>query len=129
VSLSRRLGLVQQAVDDVRTGVQRVRDRLAELSEVDAVALAEAATVLVDRLGGAVDLDRARGYAREVSGLSSSYDAPTEAQRLEIGRLAEVVAALESDLNVFLIGDGARFRDQVLAVNLEVFPLPRLVGS
>jgi photosystem II stability/assembly factor-like uncharacterized protein len=129
VRLSQRLGLVQEAVDEVRAGVQRVRDRFSELSGTDVSALADAADALLDRLGGAVDLEPARAYSQEVTGLSSSYDAPTEAQRLEMGRLADVVDALESELNVFLIGEVARFRDQVLAVNLEVFPLPGLVGS
>ena len=129
VNLSRRLGLVQRAADEVRAGVQRVRDRLSEVSSADAAALAEASEELLENIEMAVDLEPARAYRREVAGLSSSYDAPTEAQRLEMGRLGELVDALESEINIFLVGEVARFRDQVLAVNVEVFSSPRLIGN
>ena len=122
-------GLVETSADEVRTGVRRVRDRLSEISDRDATNLRESADALLPGLAGAADLEPARAYRREVAGLSSSYDAPTEAQRLDLGRLAELVDALESEMNIFLVGVVARFRDEVLAANLEVFPSPRLVGN
>ena len=94
-----------------------------------AIEPASEADALLAGLAGAADLEPARAYRREVAGLSSSYDAPTEAQRLDLGRLAELVDALESEMNIFLVGVVARFRDEVLAANLEVFPSPRLVGN
>ena len=127
--LSHRLGLVETSADEVRTGVRRVRDRLSEISDRDATNLRKSADALLAGLAGAADLEPARAYRREVAGLSSSYDAPTEAQRLDLGRLAELVDALESEMNIFLVGVVARFRDEVLAANLEVFPSPRLVGN
>ena len=127
--LSQRLALVERAAAEVRVGAQRVRDRLSEVSVEDATILRESADDLLVGLADAADLEPARAYRREVSGLSSSYDAPTEAQRLELGRLSELVDALESEMNVFLLGPVARFRDEVLAATLEVFPSPRLVGN
>jgi uncharacterized membrane-anchored protein len=120
---------VERAAAEVRVGAQRVRDRLSEVSVEDATILRESADELLAGLADAADLEPARAYRREVSGLSSSYDAPTEAQRLELGRLSELVDALESEMNVFLLGPVARFRDEVLAATLEVFPSPRLVGN
>jgi hypothetical protein len=129
VNLSHRLGLVQRAADDVHVGVQRVRDLFSEVSDADAAALAAAAEALLENLEMAVDLEPAQAYRREVAGLSSSYDTPTEAQRLEMARLSELVDALEYEINIFIIGVVACFRDQVLAANLEVFPSPRLIGN
>ena len=112
-----------------RAGVERVRERLGGVITEAASDLREAADDLLEGLSGAVDLEPARAYRRAVAGLSSSYDRPTEAQRLDLDRLTEFVSALESETNVFIVGEVSRFRERVLAANLEVFSLPPFVGN
>ncbi len=126
---SHRLASVQRAADDVTAGVERVRVHLDRMSSDAASDLRGAADALLDRLAAVVDLGPARTYRRAVVGLSSSYDQPTEAQRLDLDRLGELVAALESDVNVLIVGEVTRFRDRVLAANIEVFSLPSFVGN
>ena len=45
------------------------------------------------------------------------------------GSARSEVDGLESEMNILIAGDVARFRGEVTAANLEVFPAPALVGN
>jgi photosystem II stability/assembly factor-like uncharacterized protein len=129
LALDGRLSGLRRARREVRDGLARVRELLASESVTEADALREAMSALDERLAEVGDFESARRYRRSISGLGSSYDRPTEGQRLDLRRMEEALDRLEAEMNIFLAGEVERFRARIIAAGVEVFPAPTLVGS
>lgn len=127
--LAARLRAVGRVETEVREGVARVRDHLDDVDEILASGVRTAADELLERLGQAADTDEVDRYRSGVSGLSASYDRPTEGQRLDLRRMAEALGRLEARVNAFLDLDVAAFRSRVEDAGVEVFPRPERVGG
>jgi photosystem II stability/assembly factor-like uncharacterized protein len=127
LALEARLTEVQRAAQDVRDGLDRVEALLDAKEGEEAEGLREAARTLRRGLAEAASTREVNQYRRSVGGLAGSYDRPTEGQLLDLRRMADALERLESGMNVFLVGDVARFRERVIAAELDVFPEPRLV--
>ncbi|MCH8347317.1 MAG: hypothetical protein IH901_02285 [Proteobacteria bacterium] len=80
------------------------------------------------RLEEVADFRGVDRYRSGVSGLSSSYDAPTEGQRIDLIRMEQALDVLTGRINDFLLLDVTRFRDQVVAAELDVFPSVGPIG-
>ena len=129
LELSYRLGRIEHAGNDVRDGVARIRDYLRDRTDTAAEEMRTAGGALVERWVEAIDLEGARAFRREMSGLSSSYDRPTEAQRLELQRLAEFTQRLEENTNIFLVDAVEGYRALLAAEGIDLFPAPAMVGN
>jgi photosystem II stability/assembly factor-like uncharacterized protein len=125
LALTTRLAQAESRAAAVREGILAVRDALA--GRADAGALSASADALEKGLSAAADTRGADRYRRSVATLASSYDRPTEGQRLDLRRMDEAVARLVTTLNAFLAGDVAAFRRQADQAGLSLFPDPGLV--
>jgi hypothetical protein len=129
LELNTRLSDVQSAAQDVREGLDRVGEALGDREDEAAVALREAAVELRRGLAEASSTEEVNGFRRGVGSLVGSYDRPTEGQLLDLRRMGEALARLESAWNGFLAGPVASFRRQVAEANLDIFPNPGSVGG
>jgi photosystem II stability/assembly factor-like uncharacterized protein len=128
LDLESRVAAVRRAARQVREGVQRVLELLGDRQDEEATDLRSAAAELRDGLADASATDEVDRYRRGVLSLASSYDRPTEGQRLDLRRTAEAVERLETKLDAFLGSEVAVFRGRVREAGLEVFPRPLAVG-
>mgnify|MGYP001212033983 CR=1 FL=1 len=122
--LSHRVASIARAAEEARDHVAQVRERLPALPDSAAAPIREAADSVLAALEARVDLEVARTHRREMAGVASSYDALTEAQRLGLQRVAELVERLRDQMDVFLFGKLLAFRTQGLAAGIEAFPAP-----
>lgn len=127
MTLNRTLGRIQARGTAVREGVGRVRDALGGRDDASAAALREAADALLEGLATARDDAEVGRYRRSLGTLASSWDRPTEGQRLDLRRMEDAVGRLTSRMNVFLDNDVADFRRRVADAGLAIFPDPGLV--
>jgi len=122
-------------VAELRRATSRVKDgvdRAIQLLEADersiAAELITAGRRLTTALDEVADFKDVDQYRSGVSGLPSSYDAPTEGQRIDLIRMEEELRVLTERIDDFLLLDVARFRNRVQAADLEVFPSVGPIG-
>ena len=127
-ALDVRVAELRRAIARVRKGV----DRTLQLLESDEGFLVAELTTEALRLRAALDevadfrdVDQ---YRSGVSGLSSSYDAPTEGQRIDLIRMEEALRLRTDRIDGVLLLDVARFRARLQAAGLEVFPSVGPIG-
>jgi hypothetical protein len=81
--------------------------------------LLETGQSLVDELRELTDFRSVMRYRPGVLGLASSYDAPTEGQRLDLIRMEEELDRLMQRIGDFLILDINQFARRVYAAGLD----------
>lgn len=126
--LNARIARLQRATTQVREGVDRVLQLLGSDDLDGRSELRSSGQELKSRLEEVADFRSLDQYRSGVFGLSSSYDAPTEGQRIDLIRMEEALDRVEQEINDFLVLDVARFRERVRAADLEAFPLVGPIG-
>ena len=126
--LNVRVTELQRATNSVREGVDRVLRLLESDARSVGAELVTSGQRLQRRLEEVADFEGVDQYRSGVSGLSSSYDAPTEGQRIDLIRMEEALDILTERINDFLLLDVTRFRNQVEAADLDVFPSMGPIG-
>ena len=120
VTLDARLRALQAAVASVHDDLQRVMDWVRDGGSGGDAELLEASQALGDELAGLADFRVVMRYRPGVLGLTSSYDQPTEGQRLALIRMEEELDALTRRIGDFLILDINRFSQRVDSAGLDV---------
>ncbi|MDH5760198.1 MAG: hypothetical protein OEZ65_11465 [Gemmatimonadota bacterium] len=125
-----RLSALERTSREVEEGIGRILASLdAQEGQREAMGrVRDQASALERRLRVVSDFSSASRHRRAVSGLSTSYDRPTEGQRLDLQRMDEALSRLESLMNGFLSLDVADFRALVREHGFGDFPRPPLVG-
>jgi photosystem II stability/assembly factor-like uncharacterized protein len=127
VGLTAILGEVEARQRVVEDGLSRVRVALAARSDEAAMALRAEADSLQARLAGAADARDAAVFRRAVATLGSSWDRPTEGQRLDLHRMDDALRRVVDRLNGFIEGEWGPFRGRVEAGGLTPLPDPGVV--
>ncbi len=120
LDLDARLRALRAAVASVHDELQRVIDWVREGGLSRDVTLLEAGQALGDRLRELADFGGVMRYRPGVLGLTSSYDEPTEGQRLDLIRMEEELDGLTRTIGDFLILDINRFARRVEEAGLDV---------
>ena len=123
-----RVAELRQATNNVRKGVDRALQLLESDERSIAAELVTAGRSLRTALDEVADFQDVDQYRSGVSGLSSSYDVPTEGQRIDLIRMEEALELLTDRIDGFLLLDVTRFRNRVHAADLEVFPSVGPIG-
>lgn len=123
-----RAARLRGAVQGVEQGLDRVLDAPEPARGGPSAELRASAEGLRERLGEVADFGRVDQYRPVVSGLWSSYDRPTEAQRIDLIRMEEALDDLTERINEFLLVDAWDFRGRLEAAGLDLFPPIRPVG-
>ena len=118
--LDARLRALRAAIASVHDELQRVGDSVGARGFAGDVELLETSQRLGDELRELADFRSVMRYLPGVLGLASSYDAPTEGQRLDLIRMEEELDGLMRRIGDFLILDINRFARRVYAAGLEV---------
>ena len=118
--LDARLRALRAAIASVHDELQRVSDSVGARGFSGDVELLETSQSLGDELTELADFRSVMRYRPGVLGLASSYDAPTEGQRLDLIRMEEELDGLMRRIGDFLILDINRFARRVYAAGLEV---------
>ena len=127
VGLIGQASLVQQKAFEVREAVDAVLTMLEdEADNGEGMGAHEdvraAAKAVSGRLDPITDFETLIGLQRSLRGISSSYDAPTEGQRIALRRMEEEVTRLVDAINGIVLLEMAEFGRAVMAADLEVFP-------
>ena len=120
LDLDARLRALRAAITSVHDELQRVIDWVREGGFAGDVTLLEASQDLGDELRELTDFRSVMRYRPGVLGLTSSYDEPTEGQRLDLIRMEEELDDLTQRIGDFLILDINRFARRVADAGLEV---------
>ena len=128
LDLEARVGMLQTAVRRVVEGVDDVEERVGADTRAGMAALIEEGRDLKRRLLEVADFTGVEQYRSDVRGLTSSYDAPTEGQRLALIRMEETVDHLVQVIDDFLLLYVMPYRDRVEAANLDVFVFVGPIG-
>ncbi|MCH7933280.1 MAG: hypothetical protein IIC36_04720 [Gemmatimonadetes bacterium] len=120
LNLDARLRALRAAVASVHAELQRVSDLVGARGFAGDAELLETGQSLVDELRELTDFRGVMRYHLGVLGLGSSYDAPTEGQRLDLIRMEEELDRLLQRIGDFLILDINRFARRVYAAGVEV---------
>jgi len=120
VDLDARLRALRAAIASVHDELQRVIDLVRERGFAGDVALLEAGQALGDELRELSDFRSVMRYRSGVLGLTTSYDKPTEGQRLDLIRMEEELDVLTQRIGDFLILDINLFARRVGTSGLEV---------
>jgi hypothetical protein len=120
LNLDARLRALRAAVASVHAELQRVSDLVGARGFAGDAELLETGQSLVDELRELTDFRGVMRYHLGVLSLGSSYDAPTEGQRLDLIRMEEELDRLLQRIGDFLILDINRFARRVYAAGLEV---------
>ena len=120
LGLDARLRALRAATASVHDELQRVIDWVREDGPMGDVTLLEASQALGDQLRGLADFESVMRYHPGVLGLTSSYDAPTEGQRLDLIRMEEELDGLTRGIGDFLILDINLFAGRVEDAGLDV---------
>jgi len=123
-----RMAVLRAAAAQMREGLERSLQLLASDDRDVATDLVGAAQVLLANLEEVADFTELDQYRSGVSGLSSSYDAPTEGQRIDLIRMEEALRSLTDGLDGIRLLDLPRFRERLEAADVEVFPSLRPIG-
>ena len=120
LDLDARLRALRAAIASVHDELQRVIDWVREGGPMGDVTLLEAGQALGDQLRGLADFRSVMRYQPGVLGLTSSYDVPTEGQRLDLIRMEEELDGLTRRIGDFLILDINLFAGRVEDAGLDV---------
>ena len=120
LDLDARMRALQAATASVRDELRRVIDWARERGTPAAATLLEAGQSLGDRLEELADFRSVMKYRPGVLGMTSSYDAPTEGQRLDLIRMEEELDEVTQRIGDFLILDINLFARRVEDAGLEV---------
>ncbi|MCH7891842.1 MAG: hypothetical protein IH921_10110, partial [Gemmatimonadetes bacterium] len=120
LELDARLRALRAAIASVHDELQRVTGWARRGGFPGDVALLETSQALGDELRRLTDFGSVREYRPEVLGLTSSYDKPTEGQRLDLIRMEEELDGLTQRIGDFLILDINLFARRVEDAGLDV---------
>ncbi len=120
LNLDARLRALRAAVASVHAELQRVSDLVGARGFAGDAELLETGQSLEEELRELTDFRGVMRYHLGVLGLGSSYDAPTEGQRLDLIRMEEELDRLLQRIGDFLILDINRFARRVYAAGVEV---------
>ena len=116
--LDMRLRALQAAIESVHLELQRVGDWVR--GGAGNIGLLETSEALGDELRELADFRNVMRYRPGVLGLTSSYDRPTEGERLDLIRMEEELDPLILRIGDFLILEINRFASEVDAAGLDV---------
>ena len=117
--LDSRLRALLAAISSVQQELDRVGDRVRNRGSSGDLALLESSLALGDELRELADFRSVIRHRAGVMGLTSSYDRPTEGQRLDLIRMEEELDALTLRIGDFLILEINRFASEVDAAGLD----------
>jgi len=120
VNLDLRSRALQEAVASVHADLRRVIDWVRDGGSGGDVELLETSQALGDELTGMADFSGVVRYRSGVRGLTSSYDQPTEGQRIDLIRMEEELDTLTRRIGDFLILDVNSFGRRVNEAGLDV---------
>jgi hypothetical protein len=120
LDLDARLRALRAATTSVHNELQRVIDWVREDGFTGDVTLLESGQALGDELRELADFRSVMRYRPGVLGLTSSYDEPTEGQRLDLIRMEEELDGLTQRIGDFLILDINLFARRVEDAGLDV---------
>jgi hypothetical protein len=124
-------GRVVQAhnwVTRVDQGLGRIIERLlTESAAVGSEELRMEALKLQDRLDIVGDFSGVYQYRKQVSNMFTSYDAPTEGQRLDLLRMEEAFQSLFGELEEFNYLELEVHAEKLRAIGIEPFFFPALI--
>ena len=120
LDLGVRLSALRAAIASVQNELQRVSDVVDGRGFAGDVELLETSQRLGDELRELADFRGVMRYRSGVLALASSYDGPTEGQRLDLIRMEEELDGLMRRIGDFLILDINRFARSVYATGLDV---------
>ena len=120
LELDATLRALRAAIASVHNELQRVSDSVGARGFAGDVELLETGQSLGDGLRELADFRSVMRYRPGVLGLASSYDGPTEVQRLDLIRMEEELDLLMRRIGDFLILDINRFARRAYAAGLEV---------
>ncbi len=120
VNLVARSRALQAAVASVQAELRRVIDWVRDEGSRGSMELLETSQSLGEELAGLADFSGVTRYRPGVLGLTSSYDRPTEGQRLDLIRMEEELDPLTRRIGDFLILDINQFGRRVNAAGLDV---------
>ena len=120
LDLDARQRALRAAIASVHDELQRVIDWVREGGLAGDVTLLEASQALGDELRDLADFRSVMRYRPGVLGLTSSYDEPTEGQRLDLIRMEEELDGLTRRIGDFLILDINLFARRVEDAGLDV---------
>ncbi|SVA86546.1 uncharacterized protein METZ01_LOCUS139400, partial [marine metagenome] len=121
LDLEARVGMLAAVVQRVLEGVDGVEELVGTDESVSTSVLIGEGRKLKRRLEELADFEAVEQYRSGVRSLTSSYDTPTEGQRLDLIRMEEAVDHLTRVIDDFLVLDVMPYRDRVEAANLDVF--------
>ncbi|MEJ2204252.1 MAG: hypothetical protein P8170_09090 [Gemmatimonadota bacterium] len=127
LDLERRLQAVRSAAQEIRDALDRTLAGVGDRDDDTAREIREGARALESALVDASSDAEVNRYRRSVRTLAGSYDRPTEGQRLDLERMGDAVARLESAMNQLILGPVADFRRLLEAAELGSFPQIRLL--
>jgi photosystem II stability/assembly factor-like uncharacterized protein len=120
LDLDARLRALRAAIASVQDEFQRVSDLVDGRGFAGDAELLETSQRLSDELRELADFRGMMRYRPGVLALASSYDGPTEGQRLDLIRMEEELDGLMRRIGDFLILDVNRFARSVYATGLDV---------
>ena len=120
LDLDARLRALRAVITSVHNELQRVIDWVREDGFAGDMTLLEAGQALGDELRELADFRSVMRYRSGVLGLTSSYDEPTEGQRLDLIRMEEELDGLTQRIGDFLILDINFFARRVEDAGLDV---------
>ncbi len=120
LDLDARLRALRAPIASVHNELQRVSDSVGARGFAGDVELLETGQRLGDELRELADFRSVMRYRPGVLGLASSYDGPTEGQRLDLIRMEEELDSLMRRIGDFLILDINRFARTVEDAGLDV---------
>ena len=120
LDLDARLRALRAAIASVQGELQRVSDLVDGRGFAGDVELLETSQRLGEELRELADFRGVMRYRSGVLTLASSYDGPTEGQRLDLIRMEEELDGLMRRVGDFLILDINRFARSLYATGLDV---------
>ncbi len=128
VILEARTRQLQQKSREIRAEIDAVLQIVDERAPEAAQTIRTSGDALEARLDEVADFAGVNQYRRSLRGMGSSYDAPTEGERLDLQRMTEGVERLTQAINDVILLNVSAFRDQVRATGSLGFPDIDLVG-
>ncbi|RMH13554.1 MAG: hypothetical protein D6701_12225 [Gemmatimonadetes bacterium] len=126
IVLNARIGALQRTARRVREALDEVGEWL-DGSDADPEvvrAVRGGLRELRRALGEAASLTEVQRFRRGLFGMASTYDRPTEGERLDLQRTAEALDRAVERMNTFLAVDYAAFVERVRAAGID--PLPHI---
>lgn len=114
-------GELEQAIEDLRAGV-------AELHAGSNADVTAAAGLVLEALAEGPDFAAADRFRRSLRSLRSSYDAPTEGERLDLIRFEEELHRITDHVNGLLVTSVRDLQGMAQAAGMDVFDAVPLVA-